>query len=152
MVDMKEERQNHRLRMAVPVVVALLLCCALFSSCSPVIEQPLVPWALNYMPVWFLETQLSTYFPVGMSKTDVKETIEDLDGWFSSYGYYERGVYVDNDGNASLTVDHVENVIGTSSYMATFNDAPAVVCFVYFALDENGELIGIYFERAWTMY
>ena len=150
---MKKTRiQVPKLRMTVFALACLLLGGALFTGCSAGTEKPLLPWALNYMPISYLETQLSTYFPVGMSKTDFEEKLEDLDGWFSSYGYYEHGVYVDNDGNAALTLDNEKNEIGMSSYMATFFNAPAVICFAYFAFDENEELIGIYFERAWTMY
>ena len=150
---MKKTRiQVPKLRMTVFALACLLLGGAFFTGCAAKDEKPPLPAALNYMPISYLETRLSEYFPAGMSKADVEAQIQELDGLFVTYGNYENGVYLDADGNALRFRTDMESEVGVTSYRATFTSVPLATCFAYFAFDEDDCLIGVWVGREWALY
>lgn len=152
-ITMKKTRiQVPKLRMTVFALACLLLGGALLSGCSAGTEKPPLPAALNYMPLSCLESKLSTYFPLGMSKTEVEDALKVHDEWLHLRGICDHGIYVDDKGNVLRYSEGAENEIGVSSYEADLIDAPAVACIAHFAFDENEELIDVRVRRVWTMY
>ena len=148
----KRKMQVIKLRVTVFAFACLLLGGAFFTGCAAKDEKPPLPAALNYMPISYLESKLSTYFPLGMSKTEVEEVLKVHDEWLHLRGICDHGIYVDDKGNVLRYSEGAENEIGVSSYEADLIDAPAVACIAYFAFDENEELIDVRVRRVWTMY
>ena len=146
------KKQGIKLRVTVFAFACLLLGGAVFTGCSAGTEKPPLPAALNYLPLSCLERRLSAYFPLGMSKAEVHEMLEVYDMWLSLTETRDHGIYVNDEENVLQYSEGAEDEIGVSSYEAYFRHAPVATCIVYFAFDENEELIDVRVRRVWGMY
>ena len=148
----KRKMQVIKFRVTVFAFACLLLGGTLLTGCAARDEKPPLPAALNYLPLSCLERRLSAYFPLGMSKAEVHEMLEVYDMWLSLTETRDHGIYVNDEENVLQYSEGAEDEIGVSSYEAYFRHAPVATCIVYFAFDENEELIDVRVRRVWGMY
>ena len=102
-----------------------------------------IPTVQIYMPRFLIEMRLNAEFRPGMSKADVAEKIRQTDWFSSSPQFNDRGVYIDQYGNATYYYEDASSFLGDSSVFAFVGEAPIVICIAYFAFDENDELIKV---------
>ena len=101
-------------------------------------------WILFRMPKAYIESQIAEDFPLGMSKSDVVDIIDEDRKWDS--GSMNHGNYYDENGEWADRYSY-DVEIGSSCVLASISCGIYSSYHVSFAFDENDVLIDVQIEK-----